>query len=144
MKQTAKVKSFAPTARMPVRAYEGDAGFDLTYARDVPMLVAPLAAQDVPCDIGVEWPDGLWGFMVGRSSTFRNKGIMVNPGIIDAGYRGELFAVCRNITDRQVIIRPGERVAQLIPMPLLSRDIVMTWGELSESDRGTNGFGSTG
>lgn len=99
----------------------------------------------MPCGIAIEWPPGVWGFMVGRSSTFRSKGIMVNPGIIDAGFRGELFAVCRNISEGVVSVHPGERVAQIIPIGLMAPNFELVWAtELSTSDRGTKGFGSTG
>lgn len=140
-----KVKAEREGAVKPYRTHDGDAGFDLSYAGKAEITVSPGEYADVPCGFSVEFPPGMWSLLIGRSSTFRQRGIMVNPAIIDAGFRGELFAVCRNIGLREVTILPGERLAQVIPLPLLAHAMpVVEAEELSPSDRGTNGFGSTG
>ena len=130
----------------PSRAYHGDAGFDLEYNGIAPLLIESGECVDIPCGVSVEWPDEhMWGMMVGRSSTFRNLGLMVNVAVIDAGYRGELFAVARNITHHPVWVHPGDRIAQIIPMPLLAEGMKMQHAEsLSSTMRGANGFGSSG
>ena len=141
----ARVQEILDGARLPERHHSGDAGFDLYACGDDDWVVPPLEGRDIPCGVAIEWPAGLWGFLVGRSSTFHKKGLIVNPAIIDAGFRGELFAAVRNITAGPVAISPGDRIAQIIPMPLISHNIEMGWCDtLSASDRGTNGFGSTG
>jgi dUTP pyrophosphatase len=141
-----KVKAYHPNAAMPQRAYELDAGYDLTYPGPDDITIEPGECEDVCCGVAIQWPDGVWGFLVGRSSTFRQRGIMVNPAITDGGFRGELFAVCRNIGNRTVTVKPGERVAQIIPMPLLADTFAapIEVEELDPSERGMNGFGSSG
>lgn len=141
-----KVQSFHPNAAMPQRAYPLDAGYDLTYPGPDEITIDPGECEDVCCGVAIQWPDGVWGFLVGRSSTFRQRGIMVNPAITDGGFRGELFAVCRNISNRTVTILPGERVAQIIPLPILAEgfDAPIEVEELDPSERGVNGFGSSG
>lgn len=143
--KTPRVK-LESNAIMPYRAYPSDAGYDLSYHGAVPFVVSPGAVVDIPCGVAVQWPEGHWGLLVGRSSTFRNRGLLVNIAVIDGGFRGELFAICRNITHEYAIISPGERIAQIIPLPLVAEsfsDPVQVL-ELDDTERGVNGFGSSG
>lgn len=129
--------------RMPTRAYPGDAGYDL-YVSDT-VTLAPGEFADVPCDVRIELPDLRWAMLVGRSSSIRKRGLLVYQGIIDNGYRGDLYAGCLNVTDRPVTLEPGERIAQLIPMPLLSEQVnPVRVDQLSQSERSAAGFGSSG
>jgi len=132
---------------VPVRHHSDDAGFDLyVHLESEPSFVGILPGQAVrvPCGVAVEPPAGWWSWIVGRSSTFE-RGLLVNQGIIDPGFRGELFAVVRNVSDHVVRVNHGERLAQLIPIPLFPPDgIIQRAEQLSESARGTNGFGSSG
>jgi dUTP pyrophosphatase len=68
---------------------------------------------------------------------------MVGEGIIDTGYRGPLYVYARNITSQRVRVERGERLAQLILAPIITAEFVVV-GELADSPRGSNGFGSTG
>lgn len=129
----------------PSQAHSDDAGFDLTFDGHQSIVIAPGECVDVPCGVAIEWPPHTWGLLVGRSSTFRNRGLLVNPAIIDPGFRGHLFAIVRNISHEEHTVTPGERVAQIVPLPALAPKIEMKYSqELSESERGTNGFGSSG
>lgn len=130
---------------LPMRGYPDDAGFDLFVDEpDGSVVIEPGDIQNIPCGVAVELPPGYWGFLVGRSSAFI-RGLIVNPGIIDPGYRGGLFAYVRNVTGESIRIRSGERVAQLIPIPVFPTGVLVERVEsLSSSARGTNGFGSTG
>lgn len=144
-KVKALVKGTHPHAKEPQRTYKGDAGFDLTYPGPESIFIDPGEYADVPCGVAIQWPDSMWSMIIGRSSSFRNRGLLVNTAIIDNGFRGELFALVRNIGNKTVEILPGERVAQVIPMPLLAPHIELALvDELDPSDRGENGFGSTG
>lgn len=127
---------------MPDRKHEGDAGFDLYVSEEVELEAG--VSTNVRTHLAVELPHGVWGLIVGRSSTFHKRGLIVNTAVIDQGYRGELFASVFN-PGEPVVISTGERLAQLIPMPLLAPtlDPVFVPG-LSPSDRGEGGFGSTG
>ena len=121
----------------------GDAGLDLTVA--YPMVLIPGATRDISAGIAVAFPDDVWGLIVGRSSTLRKRGLLVNTGVIDTGYRGELFVNVHNMTDQDVWVSAGERLGQLILLPnLASRVEVTEVLDLPPSERGDKGFGSTG
>ena len=133
--------------QLPIRHHADDAGLDL-YAYndsgDGEWTIDPGDYWRIPCGVAVEPPPGWWCWIVGRSSTFE-RGLLVNQGIIDPGFRGELFVIVRNVSDEVVTVRPGERLAQLIPIPLFpTTGRVERVEQLSESARGTNGFGSSG
>jgi dUTP pyrophosphatase len=142
-KELARVR-MSPNARMPSRAYDGDAGYDLYYSGRVPMLISPGQVTTIPSEVAIEWPPDMWGLIIGRSSSFE-KGLLVNPTVIDAGFRGDLFAYVRNVNTDWVEVKPDDRIAQIVPMPLLAPGVVLAEAvELSPSDRGSNGFGSSG
>lgn len=129
--------------QLPCRTWDGDAGFDLFVSE--PAFIRPGAFVDVECSVRLELPAGMWGLVIGRSSTLRKRGLMVNQGVIDAGYRGPMYAGVWNLSEAGVQVVPGERLAQLIPMPLLAASVTpQEVALLSEGDRGSDGFGSTG
>lgn len=125
----------------PVRIYKGDAGYDLTASRD--MLIEKSNFAAVPTNLAIAIPTGMWAILVGRSSTFYRRGLLVNSGIIDAGYRGELMALAYNLGTKGVIIRKGERLFQLILMPALA-EVEWEEGTLPKSERAGRGIGSSG
>jgi dUTP pyrophosphatase len=139
-----RVKRLDPAAKLPVRANRGDAGLDLHAL--APVTLAPGARAAVGTGIAVEIPDGQAGLVLPRSGLALRHGIaLVNaPGLIDAGYRGELRVLLLN-TDREVSVElgAGERIAQLILVDVALPDIVEV-DELSDSARGAEGFGSSG
>lgn len=128
----------------PTLAHEGDAGFDLAYNGNQPLVIQPGETANIPTGISVALPTGMWAAITGRSSAFK-KNLLTPLSIIDNGYRGELFAIVRNIGDTAVTIEPLDRVAQLIPMVLHADHIEWVYTEtLNDTTRGANGFGSTG
>lgn len=128
---------------MPARQYLGDAGFDLYVTKDVEIPVGQFA--DVPCGINIELPPSTWGMIVGRSSTLRKHNLLIAPGVIDQGYRGPLYAGVFNMNGTQFSAKRGMRLAQFIPFPLTAERMVPHWvPTLTDSERGTRGFGSTG
>jgi dUTP pyrophosphatase len=132
-------------ASPPLQAHSDDAGFDLVYNGVDSIQIPVNGAADIPCGVSVEFPPHTWGFLVGRSSSFRQRGVLVNPAVIDPGFRGELFAIVRNISTKTVVIEPGERVAQIVPLPALAPKMQpVEVQHLSATARGSNGFGSTG
>ncbi|ALY09517.1 deoxyuridine triphosphatase [Arthrobacter phage Jumboset] len=142
-----KTLQFAPVdgakVQLPTRAYSDDAGLDLFVTEDT--WVPANGFVDIRSHIKVQLPDWSWGFLVGRSSTLRKKGLLVNPGIIDAGYRGELFSGVQNMTSKAVWVEAGERIAQLIIIGNGTRQIEpVLVPELNSHARGKNGFGSSG
>ena len=136
-------KQLTPEGQQPDRAYLDDAGYDLYVSKHV--TIPPHAFVDIPTDIAVQLPAETWGLLTGRSSTTRRRGLLVNQGIIDPGYRGELFVGVWNLTDQPVEVKPGERIAQLIVMlNTTSITRMLPTDQFDPHPRGTNGFGSTG
>lgn len=139
----ARVKRRAD-AKLPTQAYQGDVGYDLYFTGDSSLMIRPDEVVWVPSEVAIQWPDGVWGLIIGRSSSFE-KGLIINTTVIDAGYRGTLGAYTRNISHNWVTIEPDERIAQVVPMPLLAGTFSMIEvDELDPSERGENGFGSSG
>lgn len=126
---------------MPTQGHIGDAGWDLYSSR--PVRIEPGSFVDVPCDICMELPPGYWARITGRSSTIRKYGLMVAEGVIDNGYRGELFTGVWNLGKEVAVIPVHSRLAQLILHPLIDA-LWMEVASLGQSTRGTAGFGSTG
>ena len=126
---------------LPKQAKPGDTGLDLYVSDSV--TIPPREWRGIPSRVRVAPPSGIWFLIIGRSSTLHRRGLMTVPSVIDSGFRGPLFAMVYNITDNPVSIAPGERLAQLIPMPLIKFQFEETI-ELPESVRGKDGFGSTG
>lgn len=131
-------------ARAPTRAHPGDAGCDL-YAAEAARL-APGARASVGTGIAVEIPDGSAGLVLPRSGLVAKHGISVvnAPGLIDAGYRGELRVLLLN-TDRESAfdVEIGDRIAQLVIVEIGDAEPVEA-ESLEESERGVGGFGSSG
>lgn len=128
----------------PHRAYPGDAGLDLTSRERVD--IGPGGRVVVGTGIAVAIPDGHAGLVVPRSGLAARHGIgIVNaPGLVDAGYRGEIQIVLVN-TDRSETfsVEPGMRIAQLVVVPVATAEPVEV-DALPETQRGTAGFGSSG
>lgn len=131
-------------ATLPSRAHEGDAGLDL-YACEA-AHIGPGERWSVGTGIAVEIPEGHAGLVLPRSGLAREHGIaLVNsPGLIDAGYRGEVRVLLLNTDPAEGFrIEPGDRIAQLVVSPIALAEPVEA-GALSESARGDGGFGSSG
>jgi len=133
-----------PAALAPTRAYEHDAGFDLYSVEEA--RLEPGARLDVGTGIAVAIPPGHAGLVLPRSGLAVRHGIaLVNaPGLIDAGYRGELRVLALN-TDREepFAIEPGDRIAQLVIVALPTIELLERDG-LPDAQRGARGFGSSG
>lgn len=128
---------------VPTRHYLDDAAIDLWVTREA--AIPPGRFADVPAGCQVELPPDTFGMIVGRSSAVRKRGILVVTGIIDVGYRGDLFVGCYNVGEHTQTIDVGERIGQLIVLPNMTQHYVPTVVDtLSESERGRAGFGSTG
>ena len=126
------------------RAYKGDAGYDLAYNGVEPMTIKSGERAAVPTGVKVEMPEGYYSIIVGRSSTFSKLNLHVPLSVIDAGFRGDLFVVCWNYSDEDTVIMPTQRIGQLLPLKLEADLITFELGSLSSTDRGGNGFGSSG
>ncbi|MGH3005241.1 MAG: dUTP diphosphatase [Gaiellaceae bacterium] len=130
-------------ATLPERAYAGDAGLDLAACE--PVRLDPGERAVVPTGLAVAIPEGYAGFVQPRSGLAARHGIAVvnSPGLIDSGYRGEIRVVLLNTdTERTWAVGPGERIAQLVVLPVPELDVVEV-DELPGSERGVRGFGSS-
>ena len=137
-------KRLDPEAPLPSRARPGDAGLDLASAVD--LEVGPGERAMVPTGVAVAIPDGHAGLVLPRSGLASRHGLtMANaPGLIDAGYRGEVTCAVVNLDrERPVTIRRGDRIAQLVIVPIQAVEPIQV-AELPPSERGKGGFGSTG
>jgi dUTP pyrophosphatase len=141
---TLRVRRLDPRARLPTRAHPGDAGLDL-YSLEAAVLEAGQRAS-LGTGIAVEIPSGQAGLVLPRSGLAARHGIaLVNaPGLIDAGYRGELRVLLLN-TDREARfdLAAGDRIAQLVLVRIEDPQPVEVQA-LEESARGVGGFGSSG
>jgi dUTP pyrophosphatase len=137
-------KRLTPDAELPAQAHAGDAGLDLCSTIDVEVLPGERAM--VPTGLSVAIPDGHAGLVLPRSGLASRHGLtMANaPGLIDAGYRGEVNCAVVNLDrDQAVKVRKGDRIAQLVIVVL--PQVRPAWvDELPPSTRGEGGFGSTG
>ncbi len=133
------------TARLPSRAHEDDAAFDLH--ADESLSLAPGARATVATGVALALPPGSCGLVLPRSGLAARHGITVlnAPGLIDPGYRGEIKVVLLN-TDRGTpfAIERGDRVAQLLVLAAGHAALVLAERALGETVRGGGGFGSTG
>ena len=139
-----RVRRLDARARLPTRAYPGDAGLDLYALEDG--VLAPGERAPIRTGVAVEIPEGQAGLVLPRSGLAAKHGIaLVNaPGLIDAGYRGEIRVLLLN-TDGSApfVIAPGDRIAQLVLVRIETPDVVEV-EELALSERGGGGFGSSG
>jgi dUTP pyrophosphatase len=137
------VRRVRDDATLPAQAYPGDAGLDLAACGR--HEVGPGERAVIPTGLAVEIPEGYGGFVLPRSGLAARNGItLLNaPGLIDAGYRGEVQVVFHN-TDRTetFVVEPGMRIAQLVLLPV-PEVAVLEQAELAQSERGERGFGSS-
>lgn len=132
-------------AHLPSAAHAWDAGYDLTAAEHAELLPAG-GRQLVGTGVHIALPQGYAGLVLPRSGLASRHGVTVinAPGLIDAGYRGEVrVAMVNHDPHEPHAISPGDRIAQLVVIPVA----VVTWREvpsLPASERGTGGFGSSG
>jgi dUTP pyrophosphatase len=128
---------------VPVRAYPGDAGLDLSACERVEL--SPGERALVSTGLAVAIPDGYAGFVQPRSGLAANHGISIvnTPGLVDSGYRGELQVALLNTDLRETfVVEPGMRIAQLVVVPVPAIELVEV-DELPGSERGGRGFGSS-
>ncbi|HEY7283170.1 MAG TPA: dUTP diphosphatase [Actinomycetota bacterium] len=133
-----------PDAKLPTYARPGDAGLDLSSAVDA--TVEPGHRAMIPTGLAVAIPEGHAGLVLPRSGLASKLGLTLanSPGLIDAGYRGEVTCAVVNLDpDAAVTVRRGDRIAQLVVVEVPAMEPVWV-DELPESERGHGGFGSSG
>lgn len=129
--------------QMPFKKYDGDAGHDLYVSRDC--VIPPHSTMDVHTDVYMQMPIYTFARIIGRSSTMRKHGLMVNEGIIDNGYTGELFISIHNMRNEEFHVKQGMRLAQVIFQRIEDIRWCPVEGLLNNpKERNEDGFGSTG
>jgi dUTP pyrophosphatase len=141
-----KVKKLRPGARLPVLGSACAAGADLHACLDYDLAtIACHQTVKIATGIAVEIPDGYFGAIFARSGLATKSGLRPANcvGVIDSDYRGEVLVALHNDTDQNQMITNGERIAQLVIMPVITAEYKEV-SELSVTDRGDGGFGSSG
>ena len=139
------IKKLTSTAIIPTRGSEKAAGYDLYADTNNVVEIKPHKTKKINTGIAIMIPNGYYGAIVARSGLSTKKGLRPAncTGIIDSDYRGDIIVALHNDSDEVQTIEPHERIAQLVICPFLSVEFNEV-DELDETERGENGFGSTG
>jgi len=145
-KVTVRFRRVRAGAVAPAYMTSGAAGMDLASGAEEAIVIGLRERVAVPTGLVLEIPDGFEGQVRPRSGLARKHGVtLVNsPGTLDSDYRGEVVVLLVNLGAEAHVVRPGDRIAQLVIAPVTRADLVETTEELSATARGTGGFGHTG
>lgn len=140
-----RVKKLRPGATLPAYGSLGAAGADLTACLDTPVTIAPGQTAFIPTGIALEVPANCAGLIYARSGMACKQGLAPanKVGVIDSDYRGEILVALHNHGCQSRVIKPGQRIAQLLITPVLTPAYEEV-PELSDTLRDAGGFGSTG
>lgn len=144
--ETLKIKKVNENAVIPHRATEGSAGLDLCACIDEPLTLGGGETALIPTGLAIALPSAQYGaFVFARSglSIKHGIGLLNSVGVIDSDYRGEIKVGVINQVKEPYTIQPGERIAQLVVMPVSTMPVEEA-ESLDETERGSGGFGSTG
>lgn len=139
------IKRLKASATLPTYGSSYAAGADLYACIDAAITIAPSQTVLVPTGLAMEIPAGYAGLIYARSGLASKKGLAPanKVGVVDADYRGEVMVALHNHANTAATIEPQERIAQLVIAPFLAASFTEVT-ELSDTVRGTGGFGSTG
>ena len=136
-----KIKKIDGDAKIPSYAHGGDAGMDIYSAENLTVKAGEHAK--VRTGIAMEIPDGFVGLVWDKSGISMNYGLKTLGGVIDSGYRGEVVIGVVNLSKEDYVVEKGNKIAQILIQKVESPEIKEV-EELSNSERGEKGFGSTG
>lgn len=129
---------------IPTRAHLSDAGLDL-YSGIEDCVIHPGQRKAIDTAIKFAVPDNHVGLILDKSGLALNRGLTILGGVIDSGYRGDIKVIVHNTSDEDVLIQYGNKIAQLVIMPIVTPEVqVMPDLPPAEDERGEGGFGSTG
>ena len=139
------IKRLSETAHIPVRGSSQAAGYDLYADNREKVIIPPHETRMITLGLVIEIPEGYFGAIFARSGLAYREGIRPSNcvGVVDPDYRGEWMIALHNDSDVNKCVSPGERIAQLVVIPYMA----VTFNEVDEltkTDRGEGGFGSTG
>jgi dUTP pyrophosphatase len=127
-------------AKMPTRAHETDAGLDI-YARETKVIPAKGSAV-FDTGVHIELPKGTVGMLKSKSGLYVKHGI-TSEGVIDVGFTGSIVAKLSNNSSEDYTVNAGDKITQLVILPILTPELELA-DSLDDTERGDNGFGSTG
>tara|TARA_B100001123_G_scaffold99875_1_gene115274 strand:+ start:1114 stop:1533 length:420 start_codon:yes stop_codon:yes gene_type:complete len=134
------VKRHTDTAKLPVKAHNGDLGYDIFADEDVELGHGEYKL--ISTGVSIKCSNGRWGHIIKDRSSMAVKGLFSHAGVIDAGYTGEIKVLLQNVGGFYEV-KKGDKIAQLIPTKVTSFEVMETT-ELHSGGRGSKGFGSTG
>jgi len=139
-----RVKRLTPNAQIPTRGSEEAAGYDLYAAHDC--VIEPHSKALIKTDLAIAVPYGCYGRIAPRSGFAWKKHTDIGAGVVDSDYRGNVGVVVFNLSDKEVTVSQGDRIAQLILERICFAEIAEVGldDELGETQRAAGGFGSTG
>lgn len=135
------IKKIDPTAKVPSFAHATDAGLDLCSLEEV--TIAPGERKSLRTGIAMAIPEGHVGLVWDKSGISHKGGLKTIGGVVDAGYRGEVFVGLLNTSDVPYTFEAGNKIAQILIQPIVQPELIET-DDLPEADRGDKAFGSTG
>ena len=140
-----QIKKLRENAKLPMRGSKAAAGYDLYACMDAPVTIKAHETAMIPTGLSMAIPEGYFGAVVARSGLASREGLRPANciGVCDSDYRGEYTVALHNDSEQERCIEPGDRIAQLVILPFLAADFEEV-NELSETERGSGGFGSTG
>lgn len=140
-----RIKKLNENAFIPTRGSQYSAGYDLYACINSPVTILPHTTEKIGTGLAIEIPEGYFGAIFARSGLATKEGLRPAncTGVADSDYRGEYIVALHNDTDETKLVMPNERIAQLIIMPYLSVEFEEVT-ELTDTERGDGGFGSTG
>lgn len=127
----------------PFKAHPQDAGFDLKARISETIYMHPNMRVTIPTGICIAVPKGYVGDIRPRSGIVKDRGLVAQYGTVDSGYTGEVKVTIINLSTKHQTIEPYERIAQLVVLPIATFELEYV-DKLDETERGNNGFGSTG
>jgi dUTP pyrophosphatase len=145
------IKKLSKTARIPTKGSSGAAAYDLYADNENPIIITPGEVLAIPTNIAIDLtstdPNKLfYGRIAERSGLGLKNSISVRGGVIDADFRGGIAVILQNLkldTNTSFVVKPGDRIAQLIIYSIPTTELIEA-DELSNTERGVSGFGSTG
>lgn len=145
MKTIVNFVKLSPTAKDPVCGSQYSAGYDLSADIAKGIIIAPHQTVKIPTGLAMELPENTFGGIYPRSGIATKEGLAPanKVGVLDCDYRGEIMVALHNHSDEWRLVEPGQRIAQLIVQPFIPVQYKEA-SDLSSTDRGTGGFGSTG
>lgn len=137
-----KVKRLTQSAKLPEVAHYGDLGYDVFTAEGT--IFKPNELRLIDTGIALQGPTNVGFFVKDRSSIASKRGLVTHAGVIDAGYQGPIKILFHNITKDYVTVSKGEKIAQLVPIRIVSLELEEVVEFSCKTKRGDKGFGSTG